>query len=163
MARNGWWPALLLLAGCGSPHRPPPATLMFGGLPVAGSLADAKRAGFVDCVQGDAISMRCRKHKVMFEGTGPYEAAVDLAGGDGSGGFGLVTLWHDQDQYAVYAITDVLEKQGWVSCNTATGDHGDQMIYSKKGAHVGVFMDLSYWGKRRVRVIPNWNRRERRC
>lgn len=163
MAKKAAWLALVLLAGCGGPKRPPPAPLSFGGLPVAGSLADAKRAGFVDCIQWDAASMRCRRHHVMLEGSGPYEAAVDLAGGDGSGGFGQLVLWHDQDQYAVYKITDALDKQGWHSCNTGTEDRGDQNIYTHAGVPVRISMDLSYWGKRRLRVIPNWNTRERRC
>jgi len=153
---------LVLLAACG-PHRTPPGRLMFAGLPVSGSLADAQRAGFTDCVKPDYISMRCRKHQVMIEGTGPYEAAVDLVGGDGSGGFEQVVVWHGRDQYAVYAITDVLERQGWHSCNTAVDEKGDQMIYTHPGAEVRISMDLSYWAKRRLRVIPLWDKRERRC
>ncbi|CAN5428790.1 hypothetical protein BH10PSE15_BH10PSE15_12630 [soil metagenome] len=98
----------------------------------------------------------------MLEGTGPYEAALDLVGSDGSGGFDQLLLWHDSDQYAVYAVTDVLEKQGWRSCNTGTDDHGDQNIYTHAGVPVRVSMDLSYWGKRRLRVIPGWSK-ERRC
>jgi hypothetical protein len=154
--------ALLLLAGC-EPHHTPPARLMYGSLPVTGSLADARRAGFTDCVQPDYVSMRCRKHKVMVDGTGPYEAAVDLVGGDGSGGFDQVVLWHDRDQYAVYKITDMLDHTGWQSCNTGVDEKGDQMIYSRKGARVRISMDLSYWGKRRLRILPAWNTRERRC
>lgn len=150
------------LAGCGSDH-PPPAALAFGGLPVSGSLADARRAGFTDCVQPDWASVRCRRHGVMFEGAGPYEAAVDLDGHDGSGGFDQVILWHDGDQYAVYKITDVLDRQGWRTCSTGKGDRGDQLIYARAGSPVRIFMDLSYWGKRRLRVLPEWNRRERRC
>jgi hypothetical protein len=164
MAHKAPWLALLfLLAGCG-PHRAPPARLLFEGLPVAGSLADAQRAGFTDCVQPDHISLRCRKHGVMWGGTGPYEAAVDLVGGDGNGGFDQLVLWHERDQYAVYAITDVLEKQGWKSCTTSTADdRGDQMIYTRKGAPVRISMDLSYWSKRRLRVIPASDRSERQC
>ncbi|CAN5545255.1 hypothetical protein BH10PSE14_BH10PSE14_24500 [soil metagenome] len=162
MAKWAWWPALLLLAGCG-PHRPPPARVMFAGLPASGSIADARRAGFTDCMQPDAISLHCARHGVMFAGTGPYEAAVDLVGGDGSGGFDQLTLWHQRDQYAVYAITEALDRQGWQHCNTGTDDRGDQMIYTRKGAPVRISMDLSYWSKRRVRVIPAWNKTERRC
>ena len=156
-----WWLALLLLAGCG-PHRPPPPSVMFDGLPVSGSVADARRAGFTDCVKTDAISLSCRRHKVMLAGAGPYEAGLELVGGDGSGGFDQVILWHDRDQDAVYKITDALEKQGWQHCNTATNDHGDQMIYTRKGERVRVSVDLSYWNKRRLRVLPEWSK-ERRC
>lgn len=157
------WLALLLLAGCG-PQRQPPPRLMFEGLPFTGSLADARRAGFTDCVQPDYISMRCRRHGVMLEGGGPYEAAVDLIGGDGGGGFYEVVLWHDTDQYAVYKITEGLEHAGWQNCSTATPDEkGDQLIYTHAGAKVRVSMDLSYWAKRRLRILPQTNTRERRC
>lgn len=154
---------VLPVAACG-PHRPPPPRVMFGDLPASGSFADAQKAGFTTCFQPDAISMRCSRHGVMLEGTGPYEAAVDLVGGDGSGGFYEMTLWHKQDQYAVYAITDVLEKRGWKHCSTAgaTGG-GDQIIYTRAGAPVRVSMDLSYWASRRLRLIPLWNTKERRC
>jgi len=158
---TAWWLGLLLLAGCG-PHRPPPARLTFGGLPVSGSMADAQASGFTDCIKTDAISLRCRRHGVMLEGAGPYEAALDLVGGDGSGGFDQLILWHDRDQYAVYKVTDALEKQGWQHCNTGTEDRGDQAIYTRKGERVRVSMDLSYWDKRRLRVLPEWSR-ERRC
>ncbi len=130
---------------------------------MSGSLADAKRAGFVDCIQYDPNSMRCRRHNVTFEDSGPYEAAVDLIGSEGSGGFDQLTLWHDQDQYAVFDITDALDKKGWRNCNTGTGDRGDQNIYTHAGVQVRMSMDLSYWGKRRMRVMPNWNKRERSC
>lgn len=162
MAYRAAWPVLLLVAGCGPSVKPPPS-VWFGGLPASGSHADARRAGFTACVQADWFSLRCRRHGVMIAGTGPYEAAVDLAGHDGSGGFDQVTLWHDGDQYAVYAITDALERRGWQSCNTGDGERGDQIIYTLAGTHVRVSMDLSYWGKRRLRVIPEWNRKERRC
>lgn len=162
MTNSAWLLVPLLLAGCG-PHRPPPARLMFGALPVSGSMADAQRAGFTDCLKTDAISLRCRRHGVMLDGAGPYEAALDLVGGDGSGGFDQLILWHDQDQEAVYTITDALEKQGWQHCNTATAeDRGDQIIYTRKGERVRISMDLSYWDKRRLRVLPAWSK-ERRC
>ncbi len=136
---------------------------MFAGLPVSGSYADAQHGGFTDCIKLDAISLRCRRHGVMLLGSGPYEAALDLVGGDGSGGFDQLVLWHDHDQDAVYAIGDALEKQGWQHCNTGTEDRGDQMIYTRAGAPVRVSMDLSYWDKRRMRVLPATNRAERRC
>jgi hypothetical protein len=120
--------ATLALAACGSQRSgPPPPTLSFEGLPVSGSLADAHRAGFTDCKANDAISMRCRRHGVIVRGAGPYEAAVDLAGSDGGGGFDEVTLWHPSDQYAVYKIADVLEAQGWKTCSTGTETRGDQI------------------------------------
>jgi hypothetical protein len=153
--------AALLLAGCG-PHRPPPPSSWFAGLPVSGSIADARRAGFTDCINTDAISLRCRRHSVMLEGAGPYEAALDLVGGDGSGGFDQLVLWHDHDQEAVYKVTDALEKQGWRHCNTGTEDRGDQIIYTRPGAAVRISMDLSYWDKRRLRILPGWSR-ECRC
>ena len=153
---------LLLLAAC-TPHRAPPPRVSFEGLPVSGTLADAHRAGFTDCVQPDWDSLRCRRHGAMLKGAGPYEAAVDLVGGDGGGGFDELILWHDRDQYAVYGITDVLEKQGWRNCSTGAGDRGDQIIYTHAGMPVRISMDLSYWGKRRLRVIPGWNRKERQC
>ncbi len=158
---KAWRLAPLLLAGCG-PHRPPPPSMMFAGLPVSGSMADARRAGFTDCAQTDAISLRCRRHKVILAGAGPYEAALDLVGGDGSGGFDQLILWHDGDQDALYKVTDALEKRGWQHCNTATDNHGDQIIYTRKGERVRISMDLSYWNRRRLRVLPEWNK-ERRC
>lgn len=160
--RPAAWLAPLLLAGCGSPHRPPPPSLAFGGLPVSGSLADAQRAGFTDCVSPDWGRLRCRRHGVTFEGARAYEAAVDLVGNDGSGGFDQLTLWHDRDQYAVYRITDMLDRQGWRNCSTGSGDRGDQIIYTRAGMPVRISMDLSYWGKRRLRILPGWSR-ERGC
>lgn len=154
--------AVLLLAGCSRPPASPPK-LLFEGLPVSGSLADAKRAGFTDCVQPDWNSLRCRRHGVVLAGAGPYEAAVDFNSGDGGGGFDQLVLWHDRDQYAVYRITDVLDRTGWTNCSTGSGDRGDQIIYSRHGAAVRMWMDLSYWGKRRLRILPLRNKLERGC
>lgn len=162
MPRRTAWVLLLLCAGCG-PRRPPPAPLLYGGFPVSGARADATRAGFTDCVSYTAADLRCRRHNVMFEGEGPYEAAVDMVGGDGSGGFDQITFWSDGDQEDVYKITDLLERQGWKQCMTGTDERGDQLIYTRSGSPVWVAMDLSYWGKRRLRVIPAWNRRELGC
>jgi hypothetical protein len=136
---------------------------LFGGLPVSGSLTDAHRGGFTACFNPDAIRVRCRRHAVMLEGQGPYEAAVDLVGRRGNGGFDELTLWHDTDQYAVYKIRDALKQRGWRYCYTGTDRRGDQVIYTRKGASVRISMDLSYWGKRRLRLIPEWNNREQRC
>ncbi len=99
----------------------------------------------------------------MFEGAGPFEAAVDLVGSDGSGGFDELILWHGQNQYSLYDVAEALEKQGWQHCSTGTDDKGDQIIYARKGVHVRISMDLSYWGKRRLRIIPDQNTKERRC
>jgi hypothetical protein len=135
---------------------PPPPSLAFDGLPISGSLKDATRMGFTDCYQSDATRMRCRRHGVIIEGHGPFEAAVDLVGSDGSGGFDQLILWHDRDQYAVYAVADLFEHQGWHSCNTGNQNWGDQIIYKRKGARFRVSMDLSYYAKRRLRLIPTW-------
>ena len=164
MARRVISSMLILLVGCGpEAHSPPPVKTLFEGLPVSGSLTDAQRSGFTDCIQRDRTSMRCRRHKVMFKGAGPYEAAVDLVGSNGSGGFSELIIWHDQDQYAVYGISNSLEEAGWKSCMTGADDKGDQIIYTHKAVPVRISMDLSYWGKRRLRVIPQWNVKERRC
>ncbi|MES2441363.1 MAG: hypothetical protein V4574_00920 [Pseudomonadota bacterium] len=154
--------AALLCAGC-EPVRDPPPSVAFGGLPVSGGVPDIQRAGFSDCLNMDAISMRCRRHGVTLAGQGPYEAAVDMVGSDGKGGFDQLTLWHDTDQTAVYKVTDTLKKQGWRYCYIGTDQKGDQAFFARKGTPVIVFMDLSYWGKRRLRVMPEWNRRDKRC
>ena len=150
-----------LIAGCRQ-YPPPPPAVSFDGLPVSGSLADARRAGFTRCI-GDTVTMRCRRDGVMIVGQGPYNAAVDLSGDDGRGGFSQLTLWQDRDQYGVYAAVEALERDGWHSCYTGTGNWGDQAIYTRPGARVRFSMDLTYWSKRRLRVIPQWNTRERRC
>lgn len=160
-ARLGALALVGLLAGCGQ-YQPPPPHVAFDGLPVSGSLADARYAGFAQCVE-DTTTMRCRRRDVMLLGQGPYNAAVDLAASDGSGGFNQLTLWHDRDQYAVFAVGDALRRQGWTRCSTGEGNRGDQEVYMRPGAHVRFSMDVSYWGKRRLRIIPEWNRREPRC
>lgn len=155
-------PLALLCAGC-APARDPPPTLFFGGLPVSGRLADAKRAGFNDCFNMDAVHVRCRRHGVMFANAGPYEAAVDLQGAEGESGFDQLVLWHVRDNYAVYDVADAFERAGWRHCSTGDDRRGDQIIYTRSGSPVRVSMDLSYYAKRRIRFIPEWNRRERRC
>lgn len=162
MRRIATLSALMLCIGCDS-DRPPPPMLLFGGLPVSGSFADAQRNGFDACFNPDAIRVRCRRHAVMLLAQGPYEAAVDLAGGRGGGGFYELTLWHDRDQYAVYKIRDALKNKGWRYCYTGTDRRGDQVIFTRQGVPVRISMDLSYWGKRRLRVIPEWNKREPGC
>jgi hypothetical protein len=99
----------------------------------------------------------------MIRGFGPFSAAVDLRGKDGRGGFDQLTLWHDFDQDAAILLVQALERQGWRSCFTGEGMRGDQGIYTHPSASARISMDLSYWGKRRLRIIPQWNNRERRC
>ena len=153
----------LLCAGCQKAPVPSPPSIVFGGLPISGSLDDAKRAGFTDCIYMDAVRLRCRRHEVTLLGQGPYEAAVDFRRADGTGGFDQVTLWHDWDQYAVYKIRDELIRQGWHFCRTGTDERGDQVIFTHPRTSARISMDLSYWGKRRLRVIPGWNKKERIC
>ena len=150
------WVALAAaLAGCSAePPAPPPPSLAYAGLPVSGSLTDAKRAGFDNCIEMDGGHLRCRRSGVMLLGEGPYEAALDLTGGDGSGGFRQITLWHDRDQSAVLKVSEALKKQGWSFSYTGEGARGDQMILVRKGEPVHFSIDLSYWGKRRVRILP---------
>ena len=99
----------------------------------------------------------------MFLGFGPFNAALDLNGSNGGGGFDQLILWHDRDQNAAIPVGNALERQGWRSCFTGEGFKGDQAIYTHERVRVRISMDLSYWGKRRLRVIPNWNKREHRC
>lgn len=154
--------AFVPFAGCRDSNEPPPPPLMFEGLVVSGSLADALANGFTNCIRF-TTEMRCRRSGVMFRGFGPFNAAVDLKGYDGGGGFDQLTLWHDLDQNAAIAIVYALERQGWRSCFTGDEMRGDQGIYTHPSAGVRISMDLSYWGKRRLRIIPQWNNRERRC
>ena len=153
---------LALLAGCGGPDRSPPPPLSFDGLPVSGSLSYALKSGFTRCLE-DTTEMRCRRDGVLFLGFGPFNAALDLNGSNGGGGFDQLTLWHDRDQNAFLPIVAGLERQGWRSCFTGEEDRGDQAIYTHARARARISMDLSYWGKRRLRVIPEWNNREPRC
>lgn len=160
----GMLTVLTALMGCGGASHPPPPAMLFDSLPVSGSLATARNAGFTYCIRF-TVDMRCRKQVVMLLGQGPYQAAVDLDGSDGGGGFDHLTLWHDLDQTALYAVADALERHGWTSCyrKTSQGDWGDQMIYRRPGARIWFSMDLSYWGKRRLRIIPEWNKRVPSC
>ncbi len=145
----------LMLAGCGGePAAPAPRALLYAGLPVQGSLADAKRAGFDQCIEIDGLHQRCRRSGVMLLGEGPYEAAIDLIGAGGSGGFRQLTLWHDRDQSAVLKVSEALKQRGWTFTYTGDGARGDQMVLVHPGAPVHFSVDLSYWGKRRVRILP---------
>lgn len=107
--------------------------------------------------------MRCRREGVTFLGFGPFSAALDLNGRSGGGGFDQLIMWHDRDQDAAIPVGEFLERRGWRACFTGEGHRGDQGIYTHPHARVRISMDLSYWGKRRLRVIPSWNNRERSC
>ena len=155
----------LLLASC-QRYGPPPAGMTFEGLPVSGSLALARQLDFDRCIAFPA-TMRCRQQGVMIGGEGPYNAAVDLRGGRGQGGFDHLILWHDTDQMAVYEVAELLERQGWRSCYKPLPppkqSWGDQQILTHSNARVRVSMDLSYYAKRRLRIIPEWNPRKPVC
>lgn len=143
----------LLIAGC-QPDRPPPPALRFRQLPVSGDRASAVAAGFDRCILVDAVNIRCRKAGVSLFGAGPYQAAVDLRGKDGRSGFDHVTIWHDRDQRALYRVVEAIAKSGWTLCYTGTDRGGDQAIFSRPGEPVRIYLDLSYWGKRRIRIYP---------
>ena len=145
------------------PDRVPPSAVFFAGLPVSGKLDDALRAGFDDCFATNAVNMRCRRHEVTIANTGPYEAAVDLTGSRGSGGFDQLVVWHDRDNYAVFQIADALRRAGWQQWYTGDDRWGDQSISTRSGFAVRASMDMSYYSKRRMRIMPKWNDRERRC
>jgi hypothetical protein len=140
----------------------PPARLFFDGLPVAGSLRDAQKEGFTQCI--DLITtLRCRRDGVALLRYGPFNAAVDLAGGDGRGGFRQLTLWHNRDQDGAIDIGRELQRQGWQSCLTSLHNWGDQHILRRKGSPVRVSIDLSYYGKRRIRIMPESQAPEPDC
>jgi len=141
--------------------RPPPPTIAFMGLPVSGTLQDAMRRGFADCSATDAVHMRCRRHNLYIESLGPYEAAVDLVGSSGEGGFDQLIIWHVRDNAAVFKIGDALRRAGWNRCYTSIGNWGDQAIYTRPGSPVRLSMDLSYWANRRLRIIPASSNQER--
>jgi catechol 2,3-dioxygenase-like lactoylglutathione lyase family enzyme len=141
------------LTRCEPDYAPPPAFQAYAGLPVSGTLADARRMGFGRCL-ADNIALRCRRSGVRFAGLGPFEAALDMAGSDGRAGFDHVTLWVRDDQYRVQAAAKVLRAQGWRVCYTGNGRAGDQMIHERDGEPVIVAIDLSYWMKRRLRIFP---------
>ncbi|UUR07741.1 hypothetical protein [Sphingomonas glaciei] len=145
--------ALTLLASCGEAPQPP-AAFLFDGLPVTGSLADARRAGFTACVSHN-VEMRCRKEGVSFQRHGPFSAAVDLGGGDGGGGFDHLTLWHASDQSALVAIIDELRNGGWDECLTPLGSGWEgQAIYRRKDSPIFIALDLTYWDRRTLKVYP---------
>jgi hypothetical protein len=145
--------ALTLLASCGE-ARQPPAAFLFEDLPVSGSLADARRAGFNACLSHN-VELRCRKEGVFFRRHGPFSAAVDLQGGDGAGGFDHLTLWHASDQSALVAITNVLRNEGWSECLTPMGSGWEgQAIYQHEDSPIFIALDLTYWDRRTLKVFP---------
>ncbi len=153
---------LVLLAGC-EPRQTAPHQFQFEGLPIQGSLADAQRAGFTDCTT-IVRYVRCRRDGVTVMGKGPYSAAVDVLYDDGSGGFYELTLWNGGDQMAVGEVSDLLARQGWQLCRTGPNENtGDQEIYTKAGAPVRFSIDLSYWGKRRLRILPELHQPTGHC
>jgi hypothetical protein len=144
---------LTLLSSCGEAPQPP-AAFLFEDLPVSGSLAYARRAGFTACVSHN-VEMRCRKEGVFFRRHGPFSAAVDLQGGDGASGFDHLTLWHTSDQSALVTITNVLRKEGWSECLKPMGSGWEgQAIYQRKNAPIFIALDLTYWDRRTLRVFP---------
>jgi hypothetical protein len=114
----------------------------------------AARGGFRHCFNMDAVHVRCRRAGVTLYGRGPYEAAVDLRGSRGQSGFDHLVLWHDGDQRALYDILPSLHRRGWRLCITGTDRAGDQAIFTRKGEPVRISMDISYYGKRRLRILP---------
>ena len=148
------------LAAC-APAPPPPRNLAFEGLPVTGSRAFAERLGFTPCFD-TSNALRCRKDGVTIFGTGPFRGAVDLAW-KGESGFAQLTLWHDTNQAALFPISDALKARGWTLCRTGQEDRGDQEIWTKPGSPVRFSMDLSYWGKRRMRLLPEQGQPTGRC
>ena len=140
----------------------PPARQLFEGLLVAGSLRDAEQAGFTYCIDFK-VTLRCRRSGLMLMGHGPFKAAVDLVGGDGRGGFHQLTLWHDWNQDMPIDVAQDLERQGWDSCRTMLNNAGDQHIFKRKGSPLRISIDISYYGKRRIRIIPDWRGPEPHC
>ncbi|HEX9954547.1 MAG TPA: hypothetical protein VGB48_04930 [Allosphingosinicella sp.] len=121
---------------------------------MSGDRGDAARAEFRRCFNMDAINVRCRRHNVTLFGYGPFEAALDLRGSEGQSGFNYVTLWHDEDQRALYPILVDLHQAGWRSCHTGSEQAGDQAIFTRPGAPVLFSIDISYFGNRRLRIFP---------
>lgn len=144
---------LLAVTGC-APNRPPPPETSFAGLPVTGDMAAARRAGFTRCINMDAVNVRCRKSGIRLFGQGPYVAALDMRGSEGQSGFRHVTVWSDEDQRALYQVPAALTGQGWRFCYTGSDRAGDQAVFEHPDVPFVMFMDISYWGKRRIRIYP---------
>lgn len=140
----------------------PPARQLFDGLIIAGNLSDARGAGFTQCIDFK-INLRCRRAGLMLMGHGPFSAAVDLAGGDGRGGFRQLTLWHDRNQDTPIDVAKDLERQGWASCRTRQHNWGDQAIFRREGSPLRISIDISYYGKRRIRIMSEWRQAAPHC
>lgn len=153
---------LALLAGCGGATRSPPPGLTFDGVPVAGTLADARGAGFTRCYE-DTTYMRCRRDGIMLAGEGPYNGAVDLNGNDGAGGFDHLVIWSDESQSALLDVGHALRRDAWQFCFNGRDAVGREVLYWKPGEPVLIAIDLSYWGKRRARVFPAGAANAPRC
>lgn len=153
---------MLLAGGCQAERMTPPANLKVDGLPITGSIAFARSLGFTQCLDFNAY-FRCRRQGLSFAGEGPYSGAVDTRGPEGSGGFDQLTLWSEDDQFAVTAVGKRLIANGWQLCRTGTEDRGDQSIYRKAGSRVRVSIDASYWGKRRLRILPERGQPTGKC
>lgn len=152
--RTGAVLSALAAAAC-TPDRPPPPDLVFAGLPVTGDLAGARRAGFDRCVNIDAVNLRCRRNGIMIFGKGPFQAALDLRGESGESGFRHVTIWSDDDQRALYQVPVALAGRGWKFCYTGTDRSGDQAVFTHPDEPFVIHMDISYYGKRRIRIFPS--------
>jgi hypothetical protein len=153
--------ALGLTGGCDAPAKPP-RNLLIDGLPVTGSLAFAHQSGFRQCLDFNN-ALRCRRDGIFLLGAGPYSGAVDSGGSDGGEGLRQLILWSDRDQDAVLSIGAKLAERGWALCRTGTQDRGDQDIYTRAGSRARVSIDISYWGKRRLRLLPEDGRSTGRC
>lgn len=146
--------ALPLLTACErEPDAPPPANLSFEGLPITGDLDFARSAGFGRCMELGRY-LRCRREGVEFGGGGPYHAAVDAVGREGASGFHELSLWSETDQSALSRVGNAMVAEGWQECRTGEEDRGDQRILTKAGSSVRISIDITYWGNRRLRIIP---------
>jgi len=146
--------AVAFITGCDrEPDAPPPANLAFEGLPVAGDLAFARNTGFTRCMELGRY-LRCRREGVEFGGGGPYHAAVDAVGREGVSGFHELSLWSETDQSALSRVGNAMVADGWQECRTGEEDRGDQRILTKAGSPVRISIDITYWGKRRLRILP---------
>lgn len=154
---------LALASGCGrADDAPPPPRLSFQGLPVTGDLDLARQAGFTSCLEYN-IYFRCRREGVMFEGVGPFHAAVDARGTDGASGFREVSLWSVENQHILPRLARRLVSEGWSECRTGEEDRGDQHILTKAGSPVRLSIDITYWGNRRLRILPEAGQETGKC
>jgi hypothetical protein len=154
---------LALTAACDrEPDALPPANLSFESLPVAGDLAFARSAGFTRCMELGRY-LRCRREGIEFGGSGPYHGAVDALGDEGRSGFHEVSLWSETDQSALSRVGNAMVADGWQECRTGEEDRGDQRILTKAGSPVRISIDITYWGNRRLRIIPERGQATGRC